>query len=272
LKNKLKPINSVYQKRWQKIKEIIQKEKLLIHQIGNDVTLNDCASIILNWGALPVMAYSSEEVSEIVINASALVLNIGTLTEMRLSSMLAAGKKANQFGIPIILDPVGVGASEYRTRSAEKITEELNISIIKGNEGEISALAGEDAEIKGVESIGNYAQIRTTVQKLAAELNTIVVVSSEIDVISNGKTTQKITGGSSLMKELVGTGCMLASTLGVFAGAAGKSDFSIFELAETAVYYYNLAAEIAAKKELTPAKFKIEFMDNIYLLQNGCLI
>ena len=265
---KLEPINKVYQKRWQKIKETLKKEKLLIHQIGNDVTLNDCASIISNWGALPVMAHFQKEAVQIVKDASTLVLNIGTLTEKRLDSILAAGKKANQLGIPVIFDPVGAGGAEYRTKAAEKILAELKIAVIKGNEGEIAALSGEDTEVKGITSIAEHAQIELTAQKLAAELNTIVVVSSENDIITDGIRIKIITRGSSMLAEVVGTGCMLGSTLGVFA-AAVDSEFSIFEAAETAVYYYGLAAEIAELKADTPAKFKLEFMDNIYLLQNN---
>ncbi len=270
--NRLKAIKRVYQKRWQKIKETLKKEKMLIHQISNDVTMNDCASIISNWGALPVMAYSEKEAVQIVKDASALVLNIGTLTEMRLDSILAAGKAANQLGVPVLFDPVGAGGAEYRTKAAEKIIKELKISVIKGNEGEIAALTGEDAEVRGITSIGNYNQIEMKAQKLAAELNTTVVVSSKIDIITDGKTSKKIARGSSLLREVVGTGCMLGSTLGVFAAAAANSELSIFEAAETAVYYYALAAEIAELKEQTPAKFKREFMDNIYLMQKNNLI
>lgn len=270
--NRLKAIKRVYQKRWQKTKETLKKEKMLIHQISNDVTMNDCASIISNWGALPVMAYSEKEAVQIVKDASALVLNIGTLSEKRLDSILAAGKAANQLGIPVIFDPVGAGGAEYRTKAAEKITAELKISIVKGNEGEIAALSDQDAEVRGITSIGNYAQIEMKAQKLAVELNTTVVVSSKIDIITDGKTIKKIARGSSLLTEVVGTGCMLGSTLGVFAAAAANSELSIFEAAETAVYYYALAAEIAELEEQTPTKFKREFMDNIYLLQKNNLI
>ncbi|MFW6001499.1 MAG: hydroxyethylthiazole kinase [Halanaerobium sp.] len=262
---KKKMINQIYQKRWQKLKKVIREEKLLIHQISNIVTINDCANITLNWGALPVMSYFPEESVEIVKSSSALVLNLGTITEMRLDSMLKTGKKANELCIPIVLDPVGAGAAEYRTKAAEKIIKELKISIVKGNKAEISALAGENAELKGVESIGDYTKIDQTAKKLAAELNTIVVVSAETDIISNGKTTKKIARGSSLMAEVVGTGCMLGTTLGVFTAASKTSGLTFFEAVETAVYYYNLAAEKAEIEEQTPAKFKREFMDNIYL-------
>ncbi|WP_108142281.1 hydroxyethylthiazole kinase [Halanaerobium saccharolyticum] len=241
-------------------------KKPLIHHITNNVTINDCANITLNWGALPVMAPAVEESAQMVENASALVLNLGTISSRQLDSMLKAGKKANQLGIPVILDPVGVGATEFRTEAAQKILAEIKIDLLKGNQGEISFLAGKAAEIKGVESVGEYAEIAMSAEQLARKLGAVVVVSSEIDLISDGSQLVEIKNGHSLMGEVVGTGCMLGSTLGVFAAAAKESKLSLFAAARTAVYYYSLAGEKAAEVEKTPAKFKREFMDTIYQL------
>ncbi len=251
---------------WKIIKKIIKAEKPLIHHITNNVTINDCANITLNWGALPVMAHAAEESAQMVENASALVLNLGTLSSRQLESMLLAGKKANQLDIPVILDPVGVGATEFRTEAAQKILSELKISLIKGNKGEISFLAGKAAEVRGVESVGEYKEIEESAVLLAQKQEAVVVVSSEVDLICDGIKTTKISRGHQLMSEVVGTGCMLGSTLGAFTAAAKKSSLSLFKAAKTAVYYYSLAAEKAAEVEKTPAKFKREFMDTIYQL------
>ena len=248
------------------IQKIIKAKKPLIHHITNNVTINDCANITLNWGALPVMAQAAEESAQMVKKASALVLNLGTISSRQLESMLKAGKKANRLDIPVIFDPVGIGATDFRTEAAQKLIAELDFTVIKGNKGEISFLADQKAELKGVESIGNYAEIDLIAEKLARDLKTIIVVSSKVDIISNGKITKKIDRGSSLMAKVVGTGCMLGSTLGVFAAAAGFTNFTNIDVLETAVYYYSIAAERSAKTEKTPAKFKREFMDNIYLL------
>ncbi|MGM0498935.1 MAG: hydroxyethylthiazole kinase [Bacillota bacterium] len=247
------------------IQKIIKSKKPLIHHITNQVTVNDCANITLNWGALPVMAPAIEESAQMVENASALVLNLGTISSRQLDSMLKAGRKANELGIPIILDPVGVGATEFRNKAAHKILSELKIALVKGNKGEISFLAGKAAEIKGVESIGEYNEIENSAAWLARRLEAVVVVSSKIDLISDGNQHSKLNNGHIMLAEVVGTGCMLGSTLGVFAAAAADSSLSLFEAAKTAVYYYSLAGEKAAEKEKTPAKFKIEFMDQIYL-------
>jgi hydroxyethylthiazole kinase len=256
-----------YAERLKKFKKIIKAEKPLIHHITNNVTVNDCANITLNWGALPVMAPAVEESAQMVENASSLVLNLGTISSCQLESMLKAGKRANELGIPIVLDPVGVGATKFRIEAAQKILAELKISIIKGNQGEISFLAGKEAEVRGVESIGEYKNTAEAAEELAKKLGAVIVVSSEIDLLSDGRQLSEINRGHPLMGKVVGTGCMLGSTLGVFAAAAKNSNLSLFEAAQTAVYYYSLAGEKAAEKELTPAKFKIEFMDAIYKLR-----
>ena len=252
---------------FEKIIQIIKNKKPLIHQITNQVSINDCANIILNWGALPVMAPAIEESAQMVENAAALVLNLGTISSRQLDSMLKAGKRANELQIPIVLDPVGVGASKYRGEAAQKILSELKIAIIKGNKAEISFLAGKSAEVLGVESIGEYTEINTTATELAQKLEAVVVVSSEVDLICDSSQIKEIKRGNPLMGEVVGTGCMLASSLGVFAAAAEAEalNLSLFEAVQTAVYYYSLAGEKAAKKAKTPAKFKLEFMDQIYL-------
>lgn len=251
---------------FKKLKNSITTKKPLIHHISNNVTVNDCANISLNWGALPVMAPSKEESAEMVESASALVLNLGTISKSQLESMLKAGRKANELSIPVILDPVGVGATEFRTEAAQQILSELKVELIKGNKGEISFLAGKAAEVRGVESIGEYEDIEKSAAQLAEKLRSVVVVSSKQDLITDGSRSAEINRGHYLMGEVVGTGCMLASTLGVFSAAAADSDLSLFEAAKIAAYYYSLAGEKAAEKVKTPAKFKREFMDQIYLL------
>lgn len=249
------------------IKKTMQNKKPLIHQITNNVTVNDCANLTLNWGALPVMAPAPAESAQMAANASALVLNLGTISKLQLKAMLKAGKRANKLKIPVILDPVGVGSTNFRTEAARKILKELDIAIIKGNKAEISFLAGKSAQISGVESVGEYKEIVLSAKKLAQSLKTTVVVSAKVDLIINQNQISKINRGHKLMAEVVGTGCMLGATLGVFAGIEKELKLSFFELSQIAVYYYNLAAERAAALKKTPTKFKLEFLDQIYLLK-----
>ena len=132
----------------------IKQKKPLVHHITNWVTIYDCANITRTIGALPVMAHAVEESGDMVSIASALVLNIGTLTPKLIESMVCAGKVANQLEIPIVLDAVGAGATKLRTDSAHRLMSEVKIDIIKGNSAEIGTLAGVDAEVKGVEAMG----------------------------------------------------------------------------------------------------------------------
>ena len=132
----------------------LREKRPLVHHITNYVTVNDCANITISVGAAPVMADAPEEVCEMVSFADALVLNIGTLNKGQIESMVLAGGMANDRGVPIILDPVGAGATHYRTESAQRLLDELKITILKGNAGEIGILAGAEASVRGVDSHG----------------------------------------------------------------------------------------------------------------------
>src|SRR5207302_3124496 len=132
----------------------IRERKPLVHQITNYVVMNETANATLALGALPVMAHAPEEVEEMVRLASALVLNIGTLSEHWVESMLLAGGAANARGIPVVLDPVGAGATTYRTETARRILDLVDVTVLRGNAGEVATLVGVAAEVRGVESIG----------------------------------------------------------------------------------------------------------------------
>src|ERR671931_826983 len=132
----------------------IREGKPLVHQITNYVVMNETANATLALGALPVMAHAREEVEEMVALAGALVLNIGTLSPHWVEAMLLAGKAANARGTPVVLDPVGAGATRYRTEAAKHILDEVEVTVLRGNAGEVATLVGVDAEVRGVESIG----------------------------------------------------------------------------------------------------------------------
>src|SRR5712691_4844142 len=128
----------------------LRERKPLVHQITNYVVMNETANATLSLGALPVMAHAPQEVEEVAAVAGALVLNIGTLSEHWVEAMLLAGRAANRAGAPVVLDPVGAGATLYRTETARRLLEELDVSVVRGNAAEIATLAGRDAEIRGV--------------------------------------------------------------------------------------------------------------------------
>src|SRR5215211_7844757 len=132
----------------------LRERKPLVHQITNYVVMNETANATLALGALPVMAHAREEVEEMVALAGALVINIGTLSPHWVDAMLTAGRAANARGVPVVLDPVGAGATRYRTDTARRLLDEVKVTVLRGNQGEIATLVGVEAEVRGVESIG----------------------------------------------------------------------------------------------------------------------
>ena len=252
----------------------IAENKPLVHQITNYVTVNDCAQITLHWGALPVMAHSRREAGEMAKSAAALVLNIGTLDEGVQEGMLVAGRAANSAGIPVVLDPVGVGATSYRTEFARRLLQQLDVDVIKGNRGEISVLARNEGQVRGVEAVGEYSELEETALSLAAEQNAAVVITGPGDIVAGPGEVELVRGGHKLLGRNVGTGCMLASTLGVFMGAAEADSEvdsevdsgavkNLLSPAVTAVAAFAAAAGSAGENAERPASFLQEFFDVI---------
>lgn len=237
----------------------IRTNKPLVHHITNWVTIYDCAQITRSVGALPVMAHAREEVAEMAQIASALVLNIGTLTSELIESMLLAGKSANQKGIPIILDIVGCGATKMRTEASKQLLQELKISILKGNSAEIGAIAGAEAEVRGVEAISVTGDIKTIAKKLAQQENCTVVVTGAEDIITDGERIELCTNGTAQMGEVVGTGCMASSVLGCYA--AVETDYLKSSLA--ALTHYGQSAEKVTPLSSGALDFKYKLIDQM---------
>jgi hydroxyethylthiazole kinase len=219
----------------------ISGEKPLVYHLTNYVSVNLVANTTLLTGALPVMAHAHEEVEEMVGLASALVLNIGTLDPTFVEATLLAGKRANERGIPVILDPVGAGATSFRTKTAERLLSELSITTVCGNAGEIATLAGLSAEVRGVESLAGDA--REAAEKAASALGVTVAATGETDYVSDGENTLAISNGHPLMGRVVGSGCASTAVIGCFAavGEAGA------ETVAHALAYFGRAGEIASE-------------------------
>lgn len=252
---------------------MIRKKKPLIHNITNDVVMNYSANALQAMGASPVMAHSSNEVEEIVTLAEALTLNIGTLTESKMASMLKAGKKASELGTPILLDPVGAGATSFRTNSARKIIKETRISVIRGNSSEILALGRNDVKTKGVESIHSVEEAAAAGRNIAYELKATVAITGTTDLITDGNRVVRVFNGHPLMSYVTGTGCIASVTIGAFLAV----DDSPFSAATTALSFFGLAGEVAGKKASAPGSFMIEMLNALYKirpenLMEGCKI
>ena len=241
----------------------IKEQKPLIHHITNWVTIYDCANIVRVVGALPVMAHATEEVEQMTSISSALVLNIGTLTVNLVESMVLAGTKANEKGIPVVLDAVGVGATDLRTEKAKEILKKVKISILKGNSSEIGTLAGADAETKGVEAISVKGDLIEIAKNLAGRNNLTVAITGEEDIISNGKDVYICKNGHPMMGKFVGSGCMAASVIGAFA--AVEKDYAL--ASAYALSLLGIAGELAAEKAKTPDAYKAALFDKIFDLR-----
>jgi len=224
----------------------VRESKPLVHHITNYVTVNDCANITLAIGASPVMADAVGEAAEIAAVARAVVLNIGTLNERSIPSMITAGKTANAKDIPVVFDPVGAGVSKLRNDTAASITGELKLSVIRGNISEIKFVAGLSSRTKGVDAsesdIAGADSAGKIAQTLARRLGCVVVISGAVDAVSDGKKTVFVENGHPMLGSLTGTGCMCSSLIGSFCGAAPEEPFAA---AVAAMMCMGIAGEMA---------------------------
>lgn len=194
--------------------EKIREQRPLIHHITNYVTANDSANITLAIGASPVMAGEIKEVEQMAGQASALVLNIGTLSALSLEAMVVAGREAAAKGIPVIFDPVGAGATDYRTGAAKRILEEVRPDVIRGNMSEIAVLAGMNADIRGVDSVADESNAQTIAGRLSLELGCVVALTGKTDIIVSGSRVCRLDNGHIMLTRVTGTGCMASSLIG----------------------------------------------------------
>jgi len=245
----------------------VRMKRPLVHHITNYVTVNECANITIAAGAAPVMADAPEEVCEMVTCAGALVLNIGTLNKGQIESMLLAGGMANDRQIPVILDPVGAGATCYRTKSAQRLLDELKITILKGNAGEIGILAGAEAHVKGVDSHGVTGNLEKIARNFAKRAGMTIVVSGATDIVTNGRRILLVENGHPMMGGISGTGCMAASVIGAFVSV---TDDPVIASA-AALAAFGLAGEKAAAFARGPGSFKTALFDEMAALKPGDL-
>lgn len=239
---------------------LIQERSPLVHNITNYVVMNNTANALLSIGASPVMAHSVDEVEDMVSIASALVINIGTLSKDWVKAMLKAGSKAYSLGVPIVLDPVGAGATSYRTEVCREIIETCHPSIIRGNASEIMALAGTICKTKGVDSTTSSDSAIDSAKVLANAYKTIVSISGEVDYITDGREVVEVFGGSAIMPKVTGMGCTASAITGAFA--AVNSDY--MSAAANAMQMMSWAGEMAAEVSDGPGSFQVNFIDTLY--------
>src|SRR5947209_6527438 len=240
----------------------IRDQRPLVHHITNMVVMNDTANITLAIGASPVMAHAIEEVEEMVRLAKAVVLNIGTLTPEQIEAMLRAGKRANELGIPIVLDPVGAGATSLRTQSALRLLRELHISALRGNASEVGTLVGVVAETRGVDSISLAEDREVVASRAAREFACTVAITGARDVIAEGERLARVDNGHPLLAAITGSGCMATTLVAAFLAVEADA-----WLATTAgLVAMGLAGEMAAPKAGGPGTFRSHLLDAVAAL------
>lgn len=241
---------------------VLREKKPLVHNITNFVVMNYTAMALLAVGASPIMAHAHEEVEDLTAISGALVLNIGTLTDYWIASMIKAGKKANVRNIPVILDPVGAGATRMRTDAAKKIIREVDVSVIRGNASEILSLADETSKTKGVDSLHSVDEASRIAGILAAELKTVLAVTGKVDLITDGTSFIRVQNGHPMMSLVTGTGCTATAVIAAFSAVNPQPLYAAAE----ALAFFGLVGERAALEAGAPGSYQVKLLDHLYLL------
>ncbi len=227
----------------------VKEKSPLIHNITNYVTVNDCANIVLACGASPIMADDKNEVQEITAICGGLNINIGTLNSRTIEAMLIAGKKANALGHPVVLDPVGAGASELRTNTAKRLLDEIKFTVIRGNISEIKTLAGASAATQGVDAnaadkitADNLDSAVNFAKAFAKQTGAVIAITGAVDIVSDSENAYIIRNGHPMMASITGTGCQLSAMTAAYVTANPDDALGA---AAAAVCAMGLAGEIA---------------------------
>lgn len=237
----------------------IRQKSPLVHCITNYVVANFTANGLLAIGASPVMADEVDEVQEMVSIANALLINIGTLNTRTLESMKLAGKKANELNIPVVLDPVGVGATKFRQQAVQEILDVVKIQLLRCNAGELAAIAGVSWESKGVDSGDGNMDIATVAKQVALHYDCLVVVTGASDFVTDGTIEQWVAGGNELMTQVTGTGCLLSA---ICAATLSLEGDSLQNLQDVLADYKKVAEKAANQSSL--GSFQVEVLNGIH--------
>lgn len=255
--------------------ERVQQKKPLLHCITNYVTVNDCANMVLACGASPIMADAIQEVEDITTICNGLVINIGTLNERTVASMIKAGKKANALGHPVILDPVGAGASAFRTETVLQLLREVRFTAIRGNISEIKTVAlgsgttkGVDADIADTVTAQTLSEVLRFARKLAQDTGAIIIITGKQDLLTDGVRCCLISNGHAMMSRITGTGCMLTCLLGAYLAANSEN---AFDACVAAVAAMGLAGEQAYQPGCGTLTFRTALLDAISVMTKDCL-
>lgn len=239
----------------------------LVHNITNFVVMNNTANALLAIGASPVMAHAPEEVEEMVGIAAALVINIGTLNRDWIAAMALAMAAAKVKGIPIVFDPVGAGATNYRTQTCRELLQRTAPTVIRGNASEIMALIDASIQTRGVDSSATESAAEAAATSLAREYRCVVVVSGARDLITDGTRKNYVRNGHALMTKVTGLGCTATALVGAFAAINPKA----LSAATHAMEIMGICGELAAAQAAGPASLQMHLIDHLYSLDQEAL-
>ncbi len=263
------------------LKEMLENVRVkspLIHNITNYVTINDCANILLACGGSPIMADDAEEVEEITSICGGLNINIGTLNSRTIPSMLLAGKKANALDHPVVLDPVGAGASTLRTQTAYKLLEQVKFAVIRGNISEIKTLAngqgttkGVDADVADTVTEENLAQTVAFAKAFAQKSGAVIAITGAIDIVADAQKAYCIYNGHPMMRSVTGTGCQLSAMTAAYVTANPENTL---DAVAAAVCAMGICGEIAYERVSSAdgnASYRDYIIDAVYRLDGETL-
>ena len=240
----------------------IKQQKPLILNLTNPVTMDFVANGLLAVGASPVMSQSLHDIEELLPMVAAVVINIGTLDDTFYALAEATCRLANQLKKPIILDPVGAGATHYRTSHARRLLDSYDIAIIRGNASEMMALSGEATSSKGVDSLAQSTDAIASASSLSKQSNACIIVSGAVDIILDGTQVAQLHCGSAIMPHVVGTGCLLSAVVAAFHAV----ETSAWLASHASVLLYGICGEIAEQHSSKPGSFKVHFVDALYTM------
>lgn len=250
---------------------LIREKSPLVHNITNYVVMNNTANALLALGASPVMAHAVEEVEAMVqltkMVGGALVINIGTLSPRWIDAMQLAMQTAHSQDVPIVFDPVGAGATPYRTDTCKRLLQAVAPSIIRGNASEIMALTQANVQTKGVDSAASTADAAAAADQLAKAFDCVVVVSGEVDVVTDGGQRLEIRQGHALMAKVTGMGCTASTVIGAFAAVQTNPLLA----SAHAMTVMGIAGEVAAAKSPGPGSLQMHFLDVLYQMDEEML-
>ncbi|MDI9259267.1 hydroxyethylthiazole kinase [Alicyclobacillus sendaiensis] len=246
--------------------ERVRAERPLVHNITNLVVTNIAANTLLALGASPVMAHAHEEVADMASIARAIALNLGTLDPYVVTSMDLASEAANRRGVPIVLDPVGAGATPYRTGAAMRLLDTRRVQVLRGNQGEIGVLTGAGGEVAGVDAKGAGAGLVDAMRRFARDRGLIVAATGEEDLVTDGEVVYELANGHPWEASITGSGCSLTAVIGAFVGVSDGTKGGLLEATVAAITCFNVAAEMAAEGAGGPGSFQVRLLDALHTL------